>query len=104
MSSSIDNEAAIKLAKEKERAARKQELNDIGTLLSNASGRRFIWRLLERCSTFGSVFNPDSTHRMSYLSGQQDLGHYIMAEIAEADENLLFKLMKDNKKGDTHVN
>lgn len=35
---------------------------------------------------------------MSYQSGQQDLGHFIMSEITQADENLLLRLMKDNKE------
>lgn len=78
---------------------RKQELNDIRALLSNAAGRRFVWRMLGECKTFGSVYDSDSS-QMSYLSGKQDLGHFIVAEIVNADENLLFKLMKENKKGD----
>jgi hypothetical protein len=97
--SNIADPRLVKEAEEKAKAVRKQELNDIRTVLSNASGRRFLWRILSRCKTFGSIFD-ESNPMMCYLSGQQDLGHYLMAEIAEADENLLFKLMKDNKKGD----
>jgi len=76
--------------------ARRRELTDIGTVLSNASGRRLIWRILEKCGTFASTFNKDS-QTMSYLAGQQDLGHFIMSEIVASDENLLLKLMKENK-------
>ncbi len=76
---------------------RQQEINDIRTVLSNISGRRFVWRLLETCRTFNTIFSRE-TSVMSYNSGQQDVGHFVMSEIAEADENLLLKLMRENKK------
>ena len=83
----------------KAKIIRDRELNDIRAVLSTNAGRRFVWKLLERCKAFGSIYDSDSKF-MAYLSGQQDLGHYIMAEITETDENLLFKLMKENKKGE----
>lgn len=90
----------VKKLAQREKDIRKQEMNDLRTVLSTASGRRLIWRLLERCKTFGSIYNTDSS-TMSYLAGKQDLGHFIIAEITQADENLLLKLMKENKnKGD----
>lgn len=84
--------------KQKAKDIRKQELDDIRTVMSNASGRRLMWRLLEKCGTFRSTFNPSNQLSMAYLSGQQDLGHFLMAEIVQADENLLLRIMKDNKK------
>jgi hypothetical protein len=95
--SSIDNQEEVKKAERREKDLRKQELNDIRTVLSNASGRRLVWRLLSKCNSFNSVFSKDHSH-MSYLAGRQDFGHFIMSEITEADENLLVKLMKDNSK------
>lgn len=96
----LADEAEVKKAEQKERDLRKQQLNDIRTVLSNASGRRFVWRLLERCRTFSTVFSPELS-TMSYNSGQQDFGHFLMSEIVNADENLLLKLMKDNKRKET---
>jgi len=81
----------------KERDIRKQELNDIATVLSSKSGQRLIWRILGQCGTFRTVFNPENPHTTSYLSGQQDLGHFIMREITYTDPNLMIKLMKLNK-------
>lgn len=95
--SSISDPVKVKKAEMKEKDLRQQELNDIRTVLSNASGRRFMWRLLSKCNSFSSVFSADNS-LMSYHSGQQDFGHFIMDEIVQADENLLMKLMKDNMK------
>ena len=75
---------------------RKQELDDIRTVLSNASGKRLLWRLMERCHTFNTVYNPEGI-KMAYNAGQQDIGHFIMSEIIGADENLFLKMMKQNK-------
>lgn len=97
MLSADDDSKKVKEVKQKVKDQRRQELDDIRTVMSNASGRRLMWKMLERCGTFRTIFNTDSL-TMSYHAGQQDLGHFLMAEIVEADENLLLKIMKDNKK------
>ena len=93
----LDDSKEVEMAELQERERRKQELNDLRTILSNSSGRRFMWRLLETCKVFNSVYSQDA-HMMAYYSGKQDLGHFLMSEITEADNNLLLKLMKDNRK------
>lgn len=100
--STINDKKQVKTAEQLEEIKRRQQLNDIRTLLSSASGRRFVWRLLEKCNTFASVYSQNPSD-MSYLSGQQDLGHFIMSEVVTADEHLMFKLMKEQKKGEQHV-
>ena len=97
MSRNIADESTVKKAEMKEKDLRRQQLNDIRTVLSNASGRRLLWRFLERCNTFKSIYSEHNT-TMAYMSGQQDLGHFLMGEIVEADENLMVKLMKDNQR------
>lgn len=98
----VSNARLVEDAERKEKDIRRQELNDIRTVLSNASGRRLLWRLMEKCNTFQSLFTDP--HQMAYLSGQQDIGHFIMSEIVEADEHLLFKIMKDNFKDREAIN
>ena len=97
MSNDISDPNKVKRAELKEKDKRKQELNDLRTVLSSVSGRRIMWRLLEECKTFNTVF-ADKHSVMSYMSGQQDLGHFIMSEIIAADPNLMIRLMKDNNK------
>ena len=94
----IADKKLVKQAEALQRDKRKQELDDIRTVLSNASGKRLMWRLLGRCHTFETVFNSDAV-KMSYNAGQQDIGHFIMSEIITTDENLFLRMMKDNKKG-----
>lgn len=99
MNYNLSDPKEVKRAQEKEDLKRKQELNDIRTVLSNASGKRFVWRLLAECGTFRTVYSPDHSV-MSRLSGKQDLGHFLMAEITNADNNLLLKMMRDNLTGE----
>lgn len=91
------NPEEVKKAEQRERDERKRQLDDIRTLLSSSSGRRFVWRILEKCNSFSSVFSNDASF-MAYNAGQQDLGHFLMAEITEANPSLLFKLMKEHRK------
>lgn len=98
----IADEKTVKRAERKEKDLRLQQLNDIRTVLNNASGRRFVWRLLEKCKVFGSVYSKDQS-MVYFNAGQQDLGHFLMAEITEADQHLLIKMMKDNNKEKSNV-
>lgn len=88
----------VKKAEIKERDRRKQEINDIRTVCSTASGIRLLWRLMTRAGSFNSNFDPESHASMSYLCGKQDFGRFIMSEVIEADPNLYIKMMKLNSK------
>lgn len=72
---------------------RNDELKDLREVLSTESGKRFVWRLLSHCKTFESIWEPSA--RIHYLAGIQDVGHFIMAEVAEADERFLIEMMKE---------
>lgn len=85
----------VKNAKEKERFSREVELNDLVTVLNTAEGRRVLWRIMAHCGVFSSIFEQSS--KIYYNSGAQDVGHFIMSEITEADQEFLFVMMKENQ-------
>ena len=91
----------VKAAKQKEKSKEEQFLIDIQDIMKLPAGRRFMWEILGECKTFGSVW--ESSARIHYNSGRQDLGHWLMAQLNEADEGLFLEMMKENYKGDTHV-
>jgi len=74
-------------AKRKEKDRRKQEREDLQALLALPEGRRFLWRLLTECKVFGSIW--EGSAKIHYNAGQQDFGHFLLAEIGEADEDAL---------------
>lgn len=94
----LSDEGQVKNAEKKSKFRRDQELSDIKSVLSTEEGKRFIWRILSKCKAFSSVW--EASAKIHYNSGQQDLGHYIMSEIIDADEQLLFTMMKNNLKSE----
>jgi len=89
----VSDKKQVKAAEQKERLGRDQELNDI---CSTPQGRRFMWRLLGHCRTFESIWKNSA--EIHYNAGQQDLGHFLMSEIVEADQEIYFQMMRENKK------
>lgn len=86
----------IKNAEQKEKLSRDQELSDLAIVGATKEGRRFLWRLLEKCKVFESVW--ENSARIHFNAGQQDLGHFVMSEITECDQKILFQMMTENKK------
>ena len=84
----------VKSAERKEKDRRRQEVEDLKEILSTKSGRRFIWRLLEHCKVFESIWHPSAL--IHYNAGKQDVGHFIMAEIISADTSAFQKMMEEN--------
>ena len=74
----------VKGAESKIKLRAMREDADWAFVLSAPEGRRVLWRLLEHCKVFESVFDPHGS-RQSYLIGMQDVGHKIMADITARD-------------------
>lgn len=86
----------VKAAKRKERFNREDELNDIRFLLTLPQFRKFIWRMITYCNVFASIWRPSA--EIHHLSGKQDVGHFILAEVVEANEDAFLQMMKESKK------
>lgn len=86
----------VKIAGRAEAREREDELNDWRAVLGTESGRRLLWRILVQCRVFGSVFDP-SAEKMAFNAGRQDVGHFVMGEISEADEQKLLLMMQESQ-------
>lgn len=87
----------VKFAGRKVKEARELELEDLRSLLATAPGRRFIWRVLGYCKVFADVFDDSTPTRTAFNAGVQNVGHFVMAEITEADEEAFFKMMRESR-------
>lgn len=76
---------------------RQRELNDLRVVLSAREGRRLVWRLLGHCRVYGSVMHQDP-YIHAYNSGQQDVGHFLMSEIIEANPEAYLVMTKEAQK------
>lgn len=90
------DEGQVRDAASKELRGRERELKDIRSVMSTAEGRRLIWRLLVHCRCFASVADP--IDKIQYNAGQQDVGHFLLAEVDESAPDL-YDLMKKESKG-----
>lgn len=93
--SNAADEGQVTAASKKEKLGRNRELDDLKRILSTDFGRRFVWRLLVRAGAFKSAWAPSAL--IHFNCGQQDFGHYIIAEVEEADQEAFFQMMREAK-------
>lgn len=91
----------VKRAKETEGQRRDRELAELRDVLSTLSGRRVLWRFLAKCRTYESIM--ETSARIYYNAGQQDLGHYLQGEIGLADPDAFILMMQDARKMEQHI-
>jgi hypothetical protein len=86
----------VRRAVDNEETRRRRELNDIVEVCSTPQGRRLAWRILEWTGCEGTPHR--NTQELTYMAiGSGDVGRWLKAEIVEANEDLLFKMMTENK-------
>ena len=77
---------------------RELELHTIQQIMSTENGRLFIYRCLQYCGTYGSIFSNDSM-KHAYNSGLRDAGIWIENEVKEATIDNYLKMIKENENG-----
>ncbi len=82
-------EQAIKLKRE-------IELDDLQAVLSTASGRRFVWRLIEQAGPLQEAFTGNST--TFYILGKQAFGRRILELILSEFPDLFVIMQKEAKE------
>lgn len=96
----VSNAANSKQLSEAElliKLGRDKELNDLRAILDKEEGRRFFWRMLGHCRNFASCYDASGS-RVYYNVGRQDVGHFIMSEILEANQDAYFLMMGEAQK------
>lgn len=90
----VGDAGSVAVARANDKRHRDEQIKDLKDLLALPAFRRLIWRLLGRARVFESIDAADE-HRRSYNIGVQDFGHFLMAEIIEADEEGFLKMQKE---------
>jgi len=86
-------QAASKARADQDAVKKKQEIHDLAQVLGHDYGRRFVFRLLEECCTFESIW--DASSRIHHKAGMQDVGHYLMAQIGQASPENLSAMIRE---------
>lgn len=95
----MDNAASEKQVKKM--VSREERLNhrfadDMKSVLSSIQGKRVIWRLMSQCGTFKSVHHPSGS-QVYYNAGQQDIGHFIMTLVLDAEPKKFLEMQIEAK-------
>lgn len=77
-----------------ERFGRKQQLADVGWVLSSKEGRRFVWRLLSEGHVFRTCFTGNNT--TFWNEGKRDLALQFLMDTQRYPE-LYLTMVKDNQ-------
>lgn len=79
--SELDDEEKAELQRQREELERIQAEADAKAVLSSASGRRFVWRLLEgHCRLHSSSFTGESLSS-AHAEGRRSVGVEVMMEL-----------------------
>lgn len=89
-------------ARKRVRNRAREKRDDMRAILAMPEGRRFLWRLLGQCKVYESVFDREATV-MAFRSGAQDVGHFVLAEIVEAQPDAYLQMMIEHHQETTHA-
>ncbi len=81
--------------KQKAKRIRDKEINDIRWVLSDARGRRFLWRLLSIAGVFRTPYVPKDTNETFKLIGYKEIGLLLVDEITQADTDALLQMQRE---------
>lgn len=96
MSDALGSKAKEDARNKKLELIRKAEIAELKDLLGLPGFRRFAHRLLARCKTQHSIWEPSA--KIHYNAGMQDLGHWFSAEIEAADQEAVFIMWREEKQ------
>lgn len=88
------DEEQVKKAARKEKSEEDRFQNAMLDMLDSKPGRLVLWKILEHCRVFGSVFQEG---RVEYNAGKQDVGHFLMGKITEARPEALIEMMREKQ-------
>ena len=87
-----------KLAEEREVIRLQREMLDVQTIMRMETGRRFIWRLLSICGVYQSPVGE--TEAILRQIGKKDFGLELLGIAGDADDEMLFQMMRESKVRD----
>lgn len=81
----VGDEDAVKRRAKRAKHKEKVHRARMRKVLAERDGRYLLWWILEQCGVYRSIW--ESSARIHYNAGQQDVGHRLMAEIIKTDRN-----------------
>lgn len=90
----------VRAARKKESQALRRERDQMRAVLATDAGRAVLWRLLDHCSAFETALGATDAIT-NFNIGRQDVGHFLYAQITEANPEAFIAMMRANIKEST---
>ena len=91
----------VKQAQQRDKLRRETELDDLKKIISNNSGRRAIWRILEQAGLYRTSFTGNST--TFFNEGQRNMGLWLLNEVVSADKQHYLSMIEENDVGEQNA-
>jgi len=100
MAGNIDDPEQVKQAEDREKSAERIEAEDFRRLLETDFGRRYIWRLMEKCGTFGESMNPNhpNAEQTAWMEGRRKIGVDTFKAVCNTLPEAFVEMMKEAKR------
>jgi len=76
----VSDEKQVRTARRSALAEEREDGERLSLFLGNPIARRWMWKLLENCHTFGTSFS-DNPYRTAFQEGERNVGIRILADI-----------------------
>lgn len=86
----------VKNAEKKEKRGRDLELNDWTATFDTPQRRRTLRKILAYCGVHHTVLGATDS-QTNFNAGRQDVGHYLEAQILEADPNIYSLMVTEDR-------
>lgn len=83
-------------AEAERRLKRQEEINDVLNVMNTESGRRFVWRLLDKAGVFRSSFTGNS--ETFFREGMRNLGLMVIGDLHEVCPELYLLMTQEQQK------
>lgn len=83
-------------ADERNKLASQTELDDFKWLMSSKRGRRFVWRLLEKCGVYRSSFNHSGSIT-AFNEGARNIGLMVLDQIHGSCPDQFSVMLKEQR-------
>jgi len=94
----------VNKGKSKKRSQRQQEKEDLRKVVSTDYGRRFYWRLLEKCNVLGMSYTSGDPYNTAFNEGRRLLGNSLLKEVhdfaPESYVTMWNEFLKSKEKGE----
>src|SRR6266576_349368 len=76
----VSDRTQVRTARRSALAEEREEGERLAAFLGHPVARRWMWRLLEACHTFGTSFD-DNPYRTAFREGERNVGIRVLADI-----------------------